>query len=82
MVILTPAGRTETAFTAERHKFKITAVRTTEHSTALGSVAARDHAVDVFHDRGPGMKEILDLFVVINKNGLEDVFVMHKNILQ
>lgn len=82
MIILVSTGWAETAFTAERDKFKLSTMRTAKHSTALGSIAAKDHAIDIFHDGGPGMKEILDLFIVVSKNGLENVFIMHKNILQ
>ena len=82
MIIFVSARWAKTAFTAERDKFKLSTMRTAKHSATLGSIAAKDHAVDIFHDGGPGMKEILNLFIVVSKNGLENVFIMHKNILQ
>ena len=49
------AGRAETAFAAERHKFKFPAVWTGIHSAAIGRIAAVDHLINVFHFTVTGM---------------------------
>ncbi len=53
--IFVATGRAETAFTAERDKFKVSAFCTTIHGAAIGRVATVRHAVNIFHDRMAGM---------------------------
>ena len=41
-----------------------------------------DHLVDVIQNIFARAEYILDVFKVVRKNSLEDVVIMHKNILQ
>ena len=41
-----------------------------------------DHLVDVIQNIFARAEPILDVFKVVRKNSLEDVVIMHKNILQ
>ncbi len=41
-----------------------------------------DHLVDVIQNIFARAEHILDVFKVVRKNSLEDVVIMHKNILQ
>ena len=57
--IFVAAGRAETAMTAERNKFKISAVRTAVHGTTERWITAMNHLIDIFHlsfsgQYGPG----------------------------
>ena len=49
--VFVPAGRTETAVTAERDKFHVPTVRTTIHGTTKSGIAAMDHFIYVFYNR-------------------------------
>ena len=49
--VFVPAGRTETAVTAERDKFHVPTVRTTVHGTTKSGIAAMDHFIYVFYNR-------------------------------
>lgn len=63
-------GRAETAVAAERDKFKLSAVRTAIHGTAIGRIAAVYHLIDIFHLSQPGMKGIFNFLIMINKDFL------------
>lgn len=41
-----------------------------------------NHLVDVIHNIFARVKDILDVFKVVEKNGLEDVLFIHENSLQ
>ena len=59
------AGRTETAFAAERNKFERTTRRTPIHSTAESGISAVNHLFDVFKNDRAGFEGVFDFFVVI-----------------
>ena len=65
--IFIAAGGAETAVAAERDKFKLSAVRTAIHGTAIGRIAAVYHLIDIFHLSQPGMKRIFNFLIMINK---------------
>ena len=52
------AGRTETAVTAKRNKFKLSAMRAAIHGTAKRRVTTVDHLIDIFHLSFSGMKSM------------------------
>ena len=81
LVIHVPAGRTETAFTGKGNKFKVSTMRTAKESAAIRRIMAVDHLVDVIHNIFARAEDILDVFKVVRKNSLENVVIMHKNIL-
>ena len=68
--IFIAAGRTETAMTAERNKFKLSTMRTAIHGTAERRITTMDHLIDIFHLRISGMKSIFNLFIIVCKNFL------------
>ena len=68
--IFIATGGAETAFTAERDKLKLSAVRTAIHGTAIGRIAAVYHLIDIFHLSQPGMKGIFNFLIMINKDFL------------
>jgi len=70
LVIFVATGRTKTAFTAERNKFKISTVRTAKHGTTIRGVTTMDHLVDIFNDSRTRMKFVNDVFIMIGKDGL------------
>lgn len=76
--IFIAAGGTETAVTAERDKFQLTAMRTAEHSTTKSWIATVDHLIDIFHLSISGMKGIFYFLIVICKYALKYV---HKTIM-
>ena len=82
LIVLVATGRTEAAVASEGNKLQVAAVRAAVHGTAVGGVTAVDHFGDVVGDSRAGMKFIDDMFVMVSKNKLGDVFMMHKNILQ
>lgn len=79
LAVFYTAGGAEAAFTAERDKFHFTAVGAGIHGTTKRRVTTVDHLFDIFHFNGPGMECILNYFVVIFKNLLQDV---HEIIMQ
>ena len=81
LVIHVPAGMTETAFTGKGNKFKVSTMRTAKESAAIRRIMAVDHLVDVIHNIFARAEDILDVFKVVRKNSLENVVIMHKNIL-
>ncbi len=60
----------ETAVTAERDKFKLSAVRAAKHGSAERRVTAVDHFIDIFHLRISGMKSIFNFFIMVSKDFL------------
>ena len=66
--IFITAGRAETAMTAERNKFKISAVRTAVHGTTERWITAMNHLIDIFHLSFSGMKSIFNFFIIVSKN--------------
>ena len=67
------AGRTETGMTAERNIFEITAGRAGIHGTTKRRVTTVNHLIDAFHDNITRMKSILNYFIVISKNFLQNI---------
>lgn len=82
LIIHVPTGRTEPAFTGKGDKFKVPTMRTAKESTAIRRIMAMDHPVDVIQNICAGAEDILDVFKVVRKNSLQDVLIIHKNILQ
>lgn len=70
LIVPVTTGRTEAAFAAERGKLKITAVRASEHGSAVRGVTAVNHFFDVFHFGFTWMQSINDFFIMVSKNGL------------
>ena len=66
--IFVAAGRAETAMTAERNKFKISAVRTAVHGTTERWITAMNHLIDIFYLSFSGMKSIFNFFIIVSKN--------------
>ena len=77
--IFIAAGRAETAFAAERNKFKIAAFGTAVHGTAVRGVAAIYHPVYVIHNRRTWMGSIFNFFIMINDDFLQYI---HKTIMR
>lgn len=73
------AGRAKTAFAVKRNKLERTARRTAVHSATISRIAAMNHAVDILHNDRASLQGILDFFVMVRKNLLQNV---HRNILQ
>ena len=72
-------GRTETAFAAKRNEFERTTRRTPIHSSALRGISAMNHLFDVFKDNRASFEGVLDFFIVVRKDLLQDI---HSNIVQ
>ena len=68
--IFIAAGGAETAVAAERNKFKLSAVRTAIHGTAIGRIAAVYHLIDIFHLSQSRVKGIFNFLIMVNKNFL------------
>lgn len=77
--VLVTAGRAKFRMTAERNKFKFTAVGTAIHGAAIRRIPTVNHLLNVFHDNGTWMKSIFNFFIVFFKNLLQDV---HKSIMK
>lgn len=82
LVIHDPAGRTEAAFTGKGNKFKDPTMRACKESATIRRVVAMEHPVDVIQNILAGTDDILDVFKVVKKNSLQDVFITHKKIIQ
>ena len=74
--ILVSTGRTETAVTAERNKFKLTAFWTAIHGTAIRRVTTMNHLLNVFNHSVARMKSINHFFIMFSKNFLENIHVI------
>ena len=72
-------GRAEAAFASERDKFHFSALGTGIHGPSKRRIAAVYHLFDVVHFNSSGMERILNYFVVVFKNLLQDV---HEIIMQ
>ena len=59
------AGRTETAFAAERNKFERTTRRTPVHSAAASRISAMNHLFDAFKNNRASFKGVFNFFIVI-----------------
>ena len=68
--IFVSAGRTETAVTAERDKFKVPAVRAVVHCPAKRGIATVDHLIDIIHFSFSGMESIYNFFIMVCKDSL------------
>ena len=68
--VLISTGRTETAMTAERNKFKFSAMRTAIHGTAERRITTVNHFIDIFHLSISGMKSIFDFLIIVGKDSL------------
>lgn len=82
LVVQVSAGGAEAALTGKRDKFKMTTVRAAKKSAAKRRVMATEHAADIVHHILARTQNVLDIFKKIRKDSLEDVIIMHKNILQ
>ena len=76
--ILVATGRTEAAVTAERNKFKLTAMRAGIHGAAKRWIPTVNHLIDIFHLSFSGVKSIFNFFIIVCKNFLKDI---HKTIM-
>ena len=79
LAVLYATGRAEAALAAERDELHLPALRAGIHGSAKGRVTAVYHLFDVLHFNGSGMEGILNYFVVVFKNLLQDV---HEIIMQ
>lgn len=61
-------GGAELRMAAERDKFKFATVGAAIHGAAIRRIPAVYHFINVLHDNGTGMKDILNFFVVFFKN--------------
>ncbi len=68
--VFVSAGGAKAAVTAERNKFKLSAVGAAIHGSAKGRVTTVDHLIDIFHLSIRGMKRIFNLFIIVGKNFL------------
>ena len=82
LIVHVTAGRTETAFTGKGDKFEVTTVGAAKESTAVRRIMAMDHFIDIIHNIFVRVEHILDVLKMIRKNSLENVHIIHKNILQ
>ena len=67
LVIHVATGRTETAFTGKRDKFKVPTMRAAKESAAKRRIMAMDHLVDVIQNIFARTEHILDVFKVVRK---------------
>jgi hypothetical protein len=74
--ILIPAGRTETAVTAERNEFKFSTFRTAVHGATIRRVTTINHLLDVFNHSVARMKSIYHFFIMIGKDFLENIHMI------
>ena len=79
LAVLYATGRAEAAFAAERDELHLPALGAGIHGSAEGRVTAVYHLFDVLHFNSSGMERILNYFVVVFKNLLQDV---HEIIMQ
>ena len=59
------AGRTKTAFAAERNKFERTTRRTPVHSSAVSRISAMNHLFNAFKNNRASFEGVFDFFIVI-----------------
>lgn len=82
LVIFITTGRTKSASAAKGNMFELTTMRAAKDSPTLRIITAMNHLVDIVDDRISGTNQINEMFVVIGKDCLKDVFLMHNIILQ
>ena len=70
LIVFVSAGRTKTAFTTKRNKFKIPTVGTAIHGTTVRRVATMNHLVDIFDDSRTWIEFVNDMFIIIGEDGL------------
>ena len=73
--ILYTTGRTESGMATERNKFKMATSGAGVHGTAISRVSTMNHFRNVFYFNISGMQLILNYFVVVAKNLLQNVHV-------
>ena len=74
--ILHTAGGTKSGMATKRYKFKMAALGAGVHGTAIRRVATVNHLRDVFHFNISGMQSILNDFVVVFKNLLQNIHIL------
>jgi hypothetical protein len=67
-VIHVSTRRAETAFAVESDIFKVTTMRAAPEDTTIRGVTTMDHLIDILDHRGPRMKFVDDMFIIIGKN--------------
>lgn len=77
--VFVSTGRTELRMAAERDKFQFTTMRASIHGTAKRRIPTVNHLRDVFHHNSPGMKSILNYFIIVFENFLQYI---HKTIMK
>lgn len=82
LIVHVATGGAETAFAGKRNKFKVPTMRASKESAAIRGIMAMDHLIDVIHNVFARTEHILNVFIVVRKNGLKDVVIIHKKILQ
>lgn len=73
LAVFDAASGAEAALAAERDKLHLPALGAGIHGPAKGRVAAAYHLFDVLHFNGPRMEGVLNYFIVVFKNLLQDV---------
>lgn len=81
LIIFISTGWTETAPAAESNMLEFSAMRTAIENPALRVIAAVDHFVDILDNGSSRAQFIKDMFIVIGKNCLEDIFLIHDRII-
>ena len=79
IAILGTTGRTKLGMTTKRNKFKVATMSAAIHCTTKRRVTTVNHLVDAFHNDITGMKSILNYFIIIPKNFLQNI---HEIIMQ
>ncbi len=79
IAILGTTGRTKLGTTTKRDKFKVTTMSAAIHCATKRRVTTVNHLVDAFHNDITGMKGILNYFIIISKNFLQNI---HEIIMQ
>lgn len=79
LTVLYATGRAEAALAAERDELHFSTLGAGIHGSAEGRVTTVYHLYDVLHFNGSGMEGILNYFIVVFKNLLQDV---HEIIMQ
>ena len=70
LIVFVSTGRAKAAFTAKGNEFQISAVRTSIHGTTVRRVTTRNHLADIFDDSRTRVEFVMDVFIIISKDGL------------
>ncbi len=70
LVVFVSAGRTKTAFTAERDEFHGVTAGTGKHGATVRRVTTMNHLADIFNNSRTVMKFVDYMLIIISKNGL------------